>query len=593
MAELHAQAVPVQTLYTWFRDNKLIVNRRYQRKLVWTLEEKQKLVDSILSKYPIPAILLAEVDGPKEQFEIIDGLQRMHAMMSFIETAYTTNDGDFFDLTYFPTAKEYSEKNVFKDQGQGETNVIDSAKCSTILNYQVSLSILRRATDTEVNEVFDRINTYGHRLSDQERRQAGVQNTFADLVRNLACSVRGDKTKDRLFLYEMPSISIDLPKTKHGYEVRADEVFWVTQGVLLSTDLRDSGDEQCIADIVACLIGQDLIARSKAALDAVYDSSDTEYTRIETSLSLYGAERFSEEFKYCLGEIEKITADGGFTKLRQLLFKAGTTNAFPSVFAVLFIAVFECGVLQNRKITDYSGVKDALKGIGSRIQAGHKGSSDRERRTNIDLIRGVIDKFFVADPEIRKKIYGNHKIVDIENEIRCSEIELANYELKQGILNLTPGSTDSKPMLDKLLRTVCAIANNGKHSFGKIIIGVSDNDQDTQRVKQIDGVKERVIGKRSVVGVNREAKRLGITPEKYVEMIVNYIKNSKLSDHTKGAVLSHIDYNSYHDLGVLIITIPTQTQITYLGEEIYRRDGASNALVTAAKDIVEVSTRFG
>lgn len=164
MAELHSQAVPVQTLYTWFRDNKLIVNRRYQRKLVWTLEEKQKLLDSILSKYPIPAILLSEIEGPKENFEIIDGLQRMHAIMSFIETSYPCQDGRYFDLDYFPTAKELSGKGVFSDQSAG--HVLDSAACSTILNYQVSLSILRKASNKEVNEVFDRINTYGHRLSD-------------------------------------------------------------------------------------------------------------------------------------------------------------------------------------------------------------------------------------------------------------------------------------------------------------------------------------------------------------------------------------------------------------------------------------------
>lgn len=173
MAELHSQAVPVQTLYTWLRENKLIVNRRYQRKLVWTLEEKQKLLDSLLSRYPVPAILLSEVEGPKENFEIIDGLQRMHAILSFIETSYPVQDGRYFDLNYFPTAKELSDKGVFADQGEG--NVISSAECSTILNYPVSLSILRKATEKEVNEVFDRINTYGHRLSDQERRQAGVQ----------------------------------------------------------------------------------------------------------------------------------------------------------------------------------------------------------------------------------------------------------------------------------------------------------------------------------------------------------------------------------------------------------------------------------
>lgn len=514
----------------------------------------------------------------------------MHAIMSFIETSYPALNGKFFDLNYFPTAKEFSEKGIFPDHGSG--NILDSAACSTILNYQVSLSILRKASDKEVNEVFDRINTYGHRLSDQERRQAGIQSKFAELVRNLACSVRGDASSDRLYLYEMPSISIDLPKTKHGYEVRADEVFWVAQGVLRSTDLRDSEDEQCVADTVACIIGQELIDRSKAALDAVYDVSNTEYSRIETALDLYGAEKVLEEFKFVLGEVEKICADGGSTKLRDLLFEPKTTNAFPSVFTVIFLAIFECGVSQGKRISDYSGLKASLKGINKRIPVGQKGSNKLERRTNIDVVKGVISKFFVDDPDLTSLVFRNHKIVDIDLDIRRSEIELANYELKQGLLPLTAGAKDPSAMLDKILRTICAIANNGPTSAGKILIGVADNEEDAKRATEIDGVVGKVIGKRAVVGVCREAKRLGKTMEDYVQILVNYIKNSGISDHTKGAVLAHIDFNSYFDLGVLVISIPPQKELTYLGDELYRRDGSNNALVSAAKDVVALNSRF-
>ncbi len=60
MAELASQPTSVQSVYNWFLDGRLFVNRRYQRKLVWTLPEKQKLIGSLIKKYPIPAILIAE-----------------------------------------------------------------------------------------------------------------------------------------------------------------------------------------------------------------------------------------------------------------------------------------------------------------------------------------------------------------------------------------------------------------------------------------------------------------------------------------------------------------------------------------------------
>jgi hypothetical protein len=48
--------------------------------------------------------------------------------------------------------------------------------------------------------LFDRINTYGHRLSDQERRQAVVENDFSAMIRDIACTLRGDASLDVLLL---------------------------------------------------------------------------------------------------------------------------------------------------------------------------------------------------------------------------------------------------------------------------------------------------------------------------------------------------------------------------------------------------------
>jgi uncharacterized protein with ParB-like and HNH nuclease domain len=176
MAELASQPTSIQSIYNWYRDERLFVNRKYQRKLVWTLEEKQKLVESIIKKYPIPAILLAEQADKPGSYEIIDGLQRLHAIVSFIETAFPTLDSRYFDVKHFPTAKAYLDENKFEDYSGG--NCITPKEVSTILDYSLALSVMRNATEAEINDVFDRINTYGHRLSDQERRQAGVQNAF-------------------------------------------------------------------------------------------------------------------------------------------------------------------------------------------------------------------------------------------------------------------------------------------------------------------------------------------------------------------------------------------------------------------------------
>lgn len=591
MAELVSQPTSIQSLYGWFKDQKLFVNRRYQRKLVWTLEEKQRLMESLLKKYPVPAILVAEREGVPGTYEIIDGLQRLHAIVSFIECSFPTIDGKYFDVMHFPTAKARADDGFFEPAP--EKPKITQSEVSTILDYSIALSVMRNASEAEINDVFGRINTYGHRLSDQERRQAGVQNEFSNMVRDIACTARGDASSDLLLLNSMPSISIDLPKTQHGYELKADDVFWVQEGVLRSTDLRDSMDEQCIADIAACIVGGRLIERSKDALDEVYDAESEESRRILDALNVYGDEEFAEEFKFCVDEILRVCRVGGDPqKLRSIIFKTSTTNAFPTIFATLLIAFHELIVGEGKKIADYAGVRKALVNVTERIETGRKATSAEERRKNIDTVKGLIaDSFVKAD--IKKEIYGSHATVDIDATIRRSEIELAHYELKQGLLTLADPRKIDDEIIEKVVRTICAIANNGPESSGKIIIGVTDKDADAARIEYLDKIAPRKIGRRFVVGVEREARALGISMENYYSKWKDGIRSSALSEKLRNDVLSNMDFNSYFGLGVIVIAVPPQSELSYVGEDVYWREGDATTEARNARQIAHIAQRFG
>lgn len=466
MAELSSQATSIQTIYAMFSEEKLFVNRRYQRKLVWTLAEKQKLIESIQKKYLILAILIAEREDHPSTYEIIDGLQRLHAIISFIETAFPTSDGKRFSIEYFPTAKRIADEGGFLPSNTGD--MLSQREVGDMLNYNLAISYMRGATEEDVNDVFDRINTYGHRLSDQERRQAGVQNEFSNMIRQIACTLRGDESADVLSLRKMPSISIDLPMTKHGYDVQADQVFWVEHGILRATDLRDSMDEQCIADIAACVVGGTLIDR--------------------------------------------------------------------------------------------------------------------------DIVKGLIKSSFIQ-AKIKPKIYCNHSTADIDSAIRRSEIELSDYELKQGLLTLSDTRSIDNNLLEKILRTICAIANNGPGRHGRVIIGVTDKASDAARIKILDGVEPRAVGKRKVVGVEREAKYLKITMEEYLAKWKDSIKTSKLTASVRDSVMSSIDYNSYFGLGIIVIGIPAQKDLCYYDDKVYWRNGDSTEIADTPPKIVSIANR--
>jgi hypothetical protein len=70
--------------------NMLTVNPEYQRGEVWTEPQKKRLIDSVLRGYPIPLLYLHHIKREvgkhyREDFEVIDGQQRMKALYDFSE----------------------------------------------------------------------------------------------------------------------------------------------------------------------------------------------------------------------------------------------------------------------------------------------------------------------------------------------------------------------------------------------------------------------------------------------------------------------------------------------------------------------------
>lgn len=188
-------------------------------------------------------------------------------------------------------------------------------------------------------------------------------------------------------------------------------------------------------------------------------------------------------------------------------------------------------------------------------------------------------------------IYNNHSTIDIEGVIRRSEIELASYELKQGILQLHGQREENLEVTERIINTICAMANNGKGSTGKIIIGVTDQEQHANLVSQLDRIEPIKIGSRYVVGVKREAAKMGISLEDYFSKWATAIRNSDLSEPLKSQVLSTMDFNDFYGLGLLIITIPPQQNISSVGDNVYWRD-ADNTKLANGIQVARIAQRF-
>ena len=166
-----------------------------------------------------------------------------------------------------------------------------------MLDYQLAVTVFPGELDNRITDVFGRINSGGKQLSDQERRQAGVLSPFAELVRSLAAEIRGDVSRETLFLSEMPEISIETSRNPHGYALKAEDIFWCYQGILRTGDLRESDDEQAIADICASILYGNPVEASGDFLDRLYSKECDEFSEVNQLLATFSRDKLAYEIK--------------------------------------------------------------------------------------------------------------------------------------------------------------------------------------------------------------------------------------------------------------------------------------------------------
>ena len=72
-----------------YQDRGELIIPEVQRELVWTLSQKQLLIDSLFKDYDIPKIYFRDIeDNGTTKYEVIDGQQRLNAIFDFLNNEY-------------------------------------------------------------------------------------------------------------------------------------------------------------------------------------------------------------------------------------------------------------------------------------------------------------------------------------------------------------------------------------------------------------------------------------------------------------------------------------------------------------------------
>jgi len=582
----------VQEAYREYTAGNFRVNRQYQRKLVWTINEKAQLIDSVLRGYPIPLILLATqtAENGTKIFEIVDGMQRLNAVFSYIENHFPVANL-YFDVEQLARAKQASEEGRFIAHTE---NLLNEKDCARLLEYTFAVTEFPVVDPAAVNEVFGRINAYGRQLSDQEKRQAGIISPFANFIREVAAELRGDASASYLDLADMPQISVEVNGTEDlAYGVRADNTFWCKQGILRRNQLREAEDEQFLADLSISILEESPFGFSGSSLDEYY-SNDSELSRnINSRLNSYGVDALKNAIVSTFSTVRETVEqhDPSPNALRRIIHPDAGSNPIKTGFYAIFMAFYELCIREGKTPFDCNGIVQSLSNLQGKLNVAAGQIRSGPRAQNIAVTKGLIQKFFEErSPGVAQQGIG--LAIRFENALRRSKVETAAYECKQGLCSLDKDRNINKDLLNRLTETTCAIANIGPNSSGAIFLGVADNASDAKRITKLDEIEPLKVGARYVVGIDRELNALGIDLDAYKRMIVSHFSSAKISEPLRSAVLSTIDCIDYRGYSILCIWIPSQPSVSDIGDKIFARQGSSTEIIEGFKAGQAIASRF-
>ncbi len=464
--------------------------------------------------------------------------------------------------------------------------------CANILDYQLAVTVFSASEEKAITDIFGRINSSGKQLSPQERRQAGVVTPFASFVRKICAELRGDTSTEVVGLADMPTISIDAPTFRLGYGIRADETFWCKQGIVQTRQLRDSLDEQIVADLAASILFDEPLAVSQERLDEAYDVASDMHKDLNNRLAAYPEALLSQEITTTFSVLQETieAVDPSPNVLRKTVNPKAGSNPIRTPFYAIFMAFFNLIIREKKRPTAPREILAAMRGLAKDLTSAGHHVKTKERERNINKTYGLIQNHFAhVDPPLL--YHGPGLALEFENSLRRSRIETPRYEFKQGLLRLSETREEDSQLVQRLAEVACSIANIGPESTGFIFLGVADSASDTQRVKDLDGIIPTQVGEVFVVGIAREAQVIGVSVEEYVRKFVANFRAAELEEPLKSDLLSHIDTIEFRGHAVVRITVPPQNQMSWVGGKTFTREN-SETREANAKQVAAITQRW-
>lgn len=184
---IHTDGYPMSIgeLTNLYRDDELDIHPEFQRFFRWSPEQKSRLIESLLLGIPIPSIFVQQrQDGV---WDVIDGLQRLSTIFELVGLLKDENDKAVPHLKLIGT-KHLPSLAGKRWEGEGESLSREQQLLVKRSKLDVKI-VLRESDESSKFELFQRLNTGGSPLSNQELRNClliMIDRQFYSWLANLA-----------------------------------------------------------------------------------------------------------------------------------------------------------------------------------------------------------------------------------------------------------------------------------------------------------------------------------------------------------------------------------------------------------------------
>ena len=162
-------SMSIGELTNLYQDEEIDIHPEFQRFYRWSTLQKTKLIESILLGIPLPPIFVSQRDDGV--WDVVDGLQRLSTIFQFMGILLDEEKNKVKPLVLEETKYLPSLKDKKWDDSRDPHNAFTSAQKLFIKRSKLDVKIILKGSDDESKyELFQRLNTGGSPLSEQELR---------------------------------------------------------------------------------------------------------------------------------------------------------------------------------------------------------------------------------------------------------------------------------------------------------------------------------------------------------------------------------------------------------------------------------------